>query len=85
MNRPAPLPLPFEDQREFEELQRKAQLPPTTENSATSSNSEHSILEFKGDINPVTGEQGGPKREPVRRSAADPGGDWSFRGRVTDF
>ena len=35
--------------------------------------------EFKGDINPVTGEQGGPKRDPLRH------GDWSFGGKVTDF
>lgn len=35
--------------------------------------------EFEGDTNPVTGEVGGPKREPLRH------GDWSFGGRATDF
>jgi len=41
--------------------------------------------EFHGDINPITGEKGGPKREPVGRWGEDPGGDWSFKGRVSDF
>ena len=35
--------------------------------------------EFEGDVNPVTGERGGPKQEPLRH------GDWSFGGRATDF
>ncbi|KAL5485497.1 hypothetical protein ACEPAI_8139 [Sanghuangporus weigelae] len=35
--------------------------------------------EFEGDTNPVTGEIGGPKREPLRH------GDWSYGGRLTDF
>ncbi|KAH7061487.1 hypothetical protein B0J12DRAFT_297241 [Macrophomina phaseolina] len=38
--------------------------------------------EFEGDINPKTGEVGGPKNEPLRWGSA---GDWSFNGRVTDF
>ncbi|KAH7627221.1 hypothetical protein B0T09DRAFT_271156 [Sordaria sp. MPI-SDFR-AT-0083] len=38
--------------------------------------------EFEGDVNPKTGEVGGPKNEPLRWGA---GGDWSFNGRVTDF
>jgi len=41
--------------------------------------------EFAGDVNPVTGEKGGPKREPVGRWGKDEGGDWSFIGRVSDF
>lgn len=85
MNRPSPLPLPFEDQREFEELQRKAQSPSTSDNLAVHPAAQQIDLEFEGDVNPITGEQGGPKREPVRRSTADPGGDWSFKGRVSDF
>ncbi|KAF7965831.1 hypothetical protein HWV62_41250 [Athelia sp. TMB] len=40
--------------------------------------------DFEGDINPKTGEEGGPKREPVRKWA-EGDGDWSFKGRVTDF
>lgn len=38
--------------------------------------------EFEGDVNPKTGEVGGPKTEPLRWGAQ---GDWSFNGRVTDF
>ncbi|KAK7525248.1 uncharacterized protein IWZ02DRAFT_229897 [Phyllosticta citriasiana] len=38
--------------------------------------------EFEGDVNPKTGEVGGPKNEPLRWGAQ---GDWSFNGRVTDF
>ncbi|WYZ43490.1 hypothetical protein EsH8_VI_001189 [Colletotrichum jinshuiense] len=38
--------------------------------------------EFEGDVNPRTGEVGGPKREPLRWGS---GGDWSYNGRVTDF
>lgn len=37
------------------------------------------IPEFEGDVNPVTGEVGGPKQDPLRHN------DWSFNGRVTDF
>lgn len=38
--------------------------------------------EFEGDVNPKTGESGGPKNEPLRWGDA---GDWSYNGRVTDF
>ncbi|PGH23479.1 hypothetical protein AJ80_02433 [Polytolypa hystricis UAMH7299] len=38
--------------------------------------------EFEGDVNPKTGEVGGPKNNPLRWGAQ---GDWSFNGRVTDF
>lgn len=38
--------------------------------------------EFEGEINPKTGEVGGPKNEPLRWGS---GGDWSYNGRVTDF
>jgi hypothetical protein len=38
--------------------------------------------EFEGDVNPKTGEVGGPKNEPLRWGDA---GDWSYNGRVTDF
>ncbi len=38
--------------------------------------------DFEGDVNPKTGEVGGPKNEPVRWGAS---GDWSYNGRVTDF
>ncbi|KAK5120231.1 hypothetical protein LTR85_006437 [Meristemomyces frigidus] len=36
--------------------------------------------EFEGDVNPKTGEVGGPKNDPLRWQ-----GDWSYNGRVTDF
>lgn len=38
--------------------------------------------EFQGDVNPKTGEVGGPKNEPLRWGGD---GDWSYNGRVTDF
>lgn len=38
--------------------------------------------EFEGEVNPKTGEVGGPKNEPLRWGAS---GDYSFNGRVTDF
>ncbi|CUM65802.1 uncharacterized protein PRCAT00003450001 [Priceomyces carsonii] len=38
------------------------------------------IPEFEGDVNPKTGERGGPKQDPLKHSS-----DWSFNGRVTDF
>lgn len=40
------------------------------------------LPEFEGDVNPKTGEVGGPKNEPIRWGAS---GDWSYNGRVTDF
>lgn len=38
--------------------------------------------EFEGDVNPKTGEVGGPKNEPLRWG---PAGEWSYNGRTTDF
>lgn len=95
LSRPGPPPLPAEDQKEFEELIKRAARPAaqsTEEGIATSSlppKIEEELHpdarrgpqpEFTGDVNPITGEKGGPKREPVR-----PNSDWSFGGRVTDF
>lgn len=37
------------------------------------------IPEFEGEINPETGEVGGPKQDPLKHN------DWSYNGRVTDF
>lgn len=94
LNRPSPPPLPRELQREFEELQRAAQMPLSSsslsQGEAEAEMSLHPdarkplIPEFEGDINPKTGEQGGPKREPVGKWTEN-GGDWSFKGRVSDF
>jgi len=89
LNRPSPPPLPREQQREFEKLLRKTQSPVAAE--AEPALGMHPDArqplraEFHGDINPITGEEGGPKREPVGRWGEDPGGDWSFKGRVSDF
>ncbi|EXJ89687.1 hypothetical protein A1O3_02754 [Capronia epimyces CBS 606.96] len=38
--------------------------------------------EFEGDVNPKTGEVGGPKNEPLRWG---PAGEWTYNGRTTDF
>lgn len=38
--------------------------------------------EFEGERNPKTGENGGPKNEPLRWGGNV---DWSYNGRVTDF
>ena len=91
--RPAPPPLPREQQREFEELVRLAQTPLSGKAEASEAEADMTMhpdarpplqSEFEGDTNPVTGEQGGPKREPAKRWTED-GGDWSFKGRVSDF
>ncbi|KAF8664355.1 hypothetical protein AX16_000727 [Volvariella volvacea WC 439] len=90
LNRPSPPPLPPQEQREFEELLRKAQTPLAQDSQSPEDMGLHPDArrpiepEFTGDVNPVTGEQGGPKREPVGRWSED-GGDWSFKGRVSDF
>ena len=87
MNHPKPLPLPTEDQREFEELLRKAQLTTDSNVDLSGHSDVHKPItpQFEGDVNPETGEQGGPKQEPVKQWGADSGGDWSFKGRVSDF
>lgn len=41
--------------------------------------------EFEGDRNPLTGEVGGPKNNPLRWGSTEQAGDWSYNGRVTDF
>ncbi|EXJ95637.1 hypothetical protein A1O1_00759 [Capronia coronata CBS 617.96] len=38
--------------------------------------------EFEGDVNPKTGEVGGPKNEPLRWG---PASEWTYNGRATDF
>ena len=38
--------------------------------------------EFEGDVNPKTGEVGGPKNDPLRWGASS---EWSYNGRTTDF
>ncbi|KAG0204806.1 putative mitochondrial protein, conserved [Mortierella sp. GBA30] len=74
---PGPLPLESaKDQAEFEQLVKDAASSPATSHPDAKTPVPN---EFEGDTNPSTGEVGGPKREPVRF------GDWSFKGRVTDF
>jgi Protein of unknown function (DUF1674) len=88
ITRPAPHPLPPEEQHEFEMLQRQAE---AMANNAPPGRVERHPdapaplkAEFDGDINPATGERGGPKREPIQRWIEEEG-DWSFKGRVSDF
>jgi len=38
--------------------------------------------DFEGDTNPLTGEKGGPKKEPLSWGAQ---GEWTYGGRATDF
>jgi hypothetical protein len=92
LNRPSPFPLPRELQREFEELQRAAAMPLSQKNESQNAHDtqthpdapEPIRPEFEGEVNPVTGEKGGPKRERVRKWG-DSTGDWSQKGRVSDF
>jgi len=92
LSRPSPPPLPREQQREFEELQRAAQAPlafPKADSEAELAlhpDARKPIKpDFEGEVNPVTGERGGPKREPVGKWGENSEGDWSFKGRVSDF
>lgn len=87
LNRPAPPPLPRAQQHEFEQLLRKAQAPLTQPSGPVELHPdarEPIKPEFEGDIDPRTGERGGPKCEPVGKWG-DNGGDWSFKGRISDF
>ncbi|KAL6302104.1 hypothetical protein BKA93DRAFT_703062, partial [Sparassis latifolia] len=90
---PSPPPLPRAQQQEFEELLRAAQAPLSQPTNAAAAEGDFTLHpdarppvtpEFEGDVNPVTGERGGPKREPVGKWGQSEG-DWSFKGRVTDF
>ncbi|KAI9507428.1 hypothetical protein F5148DRAFT_1204986 [Russula earlei] len=84
---PAPYPLPPDQQREFEALRRRAEaipIPPESPPERHPDVPEPLEPDFDGDINPATGERGGPKREPVQRWVQHEG-DWSFKGRVSDF
>ncbi|PBK97481.1 hypothetical protein ARMGADRAFT_877819, partial [Armillaria gallica] len=94
LNRPSPPSLPRELQREFEELQRQAQAPLSSGTPLSDVEVELAMHPdarepvkptFEGDVNPVTGEQGGPKQEPVKQWGTEDDGDWSFKGRVSDF
>jgi hypothetical protein len=76
--RPSPPRLPRRDQEVFEESVKRA-TQPTTNGDIHPDARQPMRPDFEGDVNPVTGEQGGPKQEPLRH------GDWSYGGRATDF
>ncbi|KAF8757286.1 hypothetical protein RHS01_03708 [Rhizoctonia solani] len=74
------------EQREFEELVRNAQAPAA---SATVNQGEELHPDarrpiapgFIGEVNPKTGERGGPKQEPVPKGR----NDWSYGGELPTF
>jgi hypothetical protein len=86
ISRPGPPQLPKADQEEFEKLVKAAQ---TVGSSPAATTSEAELQhpdvrrtpkpDFEGDVNPVTGERGGPKKDPFLAGDAD----WQFSGRVT--
>lgn len=69
-----PATLQQEFQKVIEARGRGEELHPNVRRGATP--------EFEGEVNPKTGEVGGPKNEPLRWGAA---GEWSYNGRTTDF
>ena len=95
-DRPGPPRLPAHLQKEFEELQRKAATPLASSSvssngpavsSNAAQNDDYTIdlrgkpkPEFEGDVNPKTGEVGGPKNDPLNYEK-----EWSYSGRATDF
>lgn len=82
LNRPGPLPLGNKkQQKEMLDLIRKKQTKDANSNGTDLHDDaiKKPAPEFKGDVNPKTGEVNGPKNEPVKHN------DWSFGGRVTDF
>ncbi|EPX71223.1 DUF1674 family protein [Schizosaccharomyces octosporus yFS286] len=71
--RPSPPPLNKEEQEEWNRLQKEAGQKPVDVAQRTR------FHDFEGNVNPETGEVGGPKKEPTIH------GDYSYGGRVTDF
>ncbi|GAA5920140.1 hypothetical protein JCM1841_004457 [Sporobolomyces salmonicolor] len=89
-SRPSPPPLPPQQQREFEELLRRVNAPasPPAADVKLHQPEESEFhpdyrarpkANFEGEVNPETGEVGGPKNEPLTH------GDWAYGGKVTDF
>ncbi|KAI5846554.1 hypothetical protein DFP73DRAFT_546247 [Morchella snyderi] len=87
---PSPPRLSPAEQAEFEQLQRQSSGAfSTSQHYAAEKAGEEGLVhpdirrgaapEFEGEVNPKTGEVGGPKNDPLRH------GDYSFNGRVTDF
>ena len=86
LNRPSPPQLPREEQREFERLLQAALTPLSVKDGELNIHPDARTPiqpDFQGDVNPRTGERGGPKKEPVKNWGSE--GDWSHSGRVTDF
>ncbi|EGW33412.1 uncharacterized protein SPAPADRAFT_137798 [Spathaspora passalidarum NRRL Y-27907] len=54
--------------------------PPTLQSDIGSIAYLKTIPEFEGEVNPKTGEIGGPKQDPLKH-----GDEWSYNGRVIDF
>lgn len=82
--RPQPVLLSPAQQKEFEELVKQPQLAmqQPNENGEPAQHPDYVNIkkEFEGNVNPVTGEIGGPQgKEPTRY------GDWERNGRVYDF
>lgn len=84
--RPGPPRLPFKEQQEWEDLIRRNQ-------SGSQSDSKEDLQlhpdarrpvqpDFEGETNPITGEIGGPTKEPLQWG---PNGEWTYGGRSTDF
>ena len=89
--RPGPPPLPSKEQREWEEQIRRRQQPVAYADEAVEEEEKLQLHpdarrpiqpDFEGDTNPVTGEIGGPKKEPLQWGAQ---GEWTYGGRATDF
>jgi hypothetical protein len=74
---PGPIPLGnAKDQQEFINSVRKNE----SSQIERHPDAPESVDQFEGDVNPTTGEVGGPKgKEPTRY------GDWERKGRVFDF
>ncbi|KAK9366684.1 hypothetical protein V1509DRAFT_628768 [Lipomyces kononenkoae] len=70
---------PDQEQPESEALENHAAAKTMSGDGVQRAYTGRTIPEFEGDVNPKTGEIGGPKQDPLRH------GDYSFNGRVTDF
>ncbi|CAG8584093.1 6660_t:CDS:2 [Dentiscutata heterogama] len=88
LKRPGPIPLGDpKEQKEFEELVRKNQGSFTSAIMAVEEEElqvhpdarEKLPAEFEGEKNPVTGEIGGPKQDPLKH------GDWIISGRIAEI
>ncbi|WFD00765.1 hypothetical protein MYAM1_003517 [Malassezia yamatoensis] len=85
--RRGPPPLPKEQQKEFERLIRENRDKTSfvgEDKDGNPINMHPDAIrgagkDFDGDVNPETGEIGGPKKDPLRYN------EWTYGGRATDF